>query len=416
MKAVLLSTSDSNGGAAIACLRVALALKTAGIDVKVLVIDKKSLNDFVCQLNPWQIKIGKYIRHAQYAWEIRKITSPGYVFSNDPWWGLDISEHPDIVDADVIQLHWINQGFLGLPQLERLFELGKPITWHMHDFWPFTGGCHYPGSCRSFEESCGNCPALRKSSSNDLSKVQWSKKYRIFRNNAPVLVGASAWLTSEARRSSLGLVSRIEHIPNPIDTTRYFPGNKNKAREHFNIDQQSKVLLFAAMNPADIRKGYRQLEAALEIILHNKEQIILLVVGKIMKNFTRNLPFPTILAGPLNADGMRIAYQASDVFVMPSLEENLPNTVLESISCGTPVAGFQTGGVPEMIDHAINGYLATIGDVEGLANAIESIINHQDPNKLRDACLSKVYDSFLPHHIGQAYLSLFEEIVQSRNN
>lgn len=416
MKAVLLSTSDSNGGAAIACLRVAFALKTAGIDVKVLVIDKKSQNDFVCQLTPWKYKIRKYIRHAQYAWEIRKITSPGYVFSNDPWWGFDISEHPDIVDADVIQLHWINQGFLGLHQLERLFELGKPITWHMHDFWPFTGGCHYPGSCRRFEACCGNCPALRNSSSNDLSKAQWSLKSRIFDNNAPVLVGASAWLTSEAKKSSLGSVCRIEHIPNPIDTTRYYPGNKIKAREHFKIDQQSKVLLFAAMNPADIRKGYRQLEAALEILHQKNEQIMLLVVGKIIKNFTQNLPFPTIQSGPLNEVEMRMAYQASDVFVMPSLEENLPNTVLESISCGTPVAGFQTGGVPEMIDHAINGYLATIGDVDGLANAIENIINHQDPNKLSVACLSKVKDRFLPHHIGKAYLSLFEEVVQSRNN
>lgn len=415
MKVTLISTSDRSGGAAIACMRLANALAGHGHDVRVLVMEKKGQDPLALPAAPARQKLDGLLRHAQYAIEARTVFHGDRPYSGDPWWGHDIAEHPDVRNADILQLHWVNQGFLGMAGLAAIFALGKPVCWHLHDLWAFTGGCHYPGSCTRFETQCGECPALRSPAPQDRSMKQWGLKSAMYAQNPPILVGASAWLAGQASRSSLARGSRVTHIPNPIDPEAYYPApSREDARRRLGVPVEKNYLLFAAMNAADSRKGFTELRDALHLAANRLQGTELLVAGKARPELQEALPLPARLLGPLGPEGMRTAYQAADAFVIPSLEENLPNTVLESLACGTPVAGFRTGGIPEMVEEGRNGFLAETGNAGALAAAILSIREHADPSALAAGALAKVREGFLPAQVADAYTALFQEILDSR--
>ncbi|MDP2188254.1 MAG: glycosyltransferase [Sphingobacteriaceae bacterium] len=377
MKITLLSTSDQSGGAAIACMRLADALHDFGHEVRLLVMEKRGNHPRVIEVAPHRRKIDGLLKDIQYAWNKRFLIKPGFGFSANPWWDHALHTHPTIQDADVLNLHWINHGFIGLDALRKLFALQKPMIWHMHDYWAFTGGCHYPGSCTHFETGCGHCLALRKQGAQDLSRQQWLQKQALFQLNPPVLVGASAWLTQEAAKSALvqSTAAQAQHICNPIDLTYYTAADKAAVRTAMGLSPHKKYVLFAAMNTADPRKGFNQLISALKTLEGELAQTTeLLVAGKTNLKLIADTSFKVHFLGALNQDGMRNAYRAATAFVIPSLEENLPNTILESLACGTPVAGFEVGGIPEMVQHGRNGFLAPVGDAAALGNAIRSTL------------------------------------------
>jgi glycosyltransferase involved in cell wall biosynthesis len=377
MKIVLLSTSDISGGAAIASSRMAVALRKQGHEVHQLVLFKKSKDAWVEAITgeSW---FTERLRDAQYFFTQKFLVKPGYQLSFNPWRGYDVSQHPLVQAADVIQLHWINHGFMGMRELKALFALQKPIFWHMHDYWAFTGGCHYPGNCRKFETGCGFCPALRKRAEKDVTARQLLAKKEIYGTNRPTLVGASAWLSKEAESSYLANYAEVAHVPNPIDTAFYAEKAEDSLRMRLGIKPGEKVLLFAAMNTADVRKGFKELTEALTYLKKSSDlPLHLVVAGK--SSLPANLPYPASFLGPLNAAEMRAAYQAADVFVIPSLEENLPNTILESLASGTPVVGFDAGGIPEVVIDGKSGFLAKTGDSVQLGRAVAKALASEWP-------------------------------------
>lgn len=402
MKITLLSTSDRAGGAAIACMRLAEALSQAGHLVRVVVVERSSQHPLVVEGAPGREKLDQLLKQAQYHWNKRFTVSKGFEYSGEPWLEHFIHQHPAVVDADVLNLHWINHGFLGIKALQQLFLLRKPIFWHLHDFWPATGGCHYPSECEKFLSACQFCPALKNPGQADLSSVQFTDKLNLYKTNPPTFVGASAWLASQVQQSALVQQSgaKVLHIPNPIDPHFYTPADKQQVRNQMGLDPAKKYLLFAAMNAADPRKGFVHLREALHQL--DKElvpAVELLVAGKAQPNLAKELPFKTHLLGSLNAEKMRQAYQAADVFIIPSLQENLPNTILESLFCGTLVAGFETGGIPEMVKTGKTGFLASSGDSAGLAKAIHSAIHHPPFAGELPAYLA----AYLPQSVSEKY-------------
>ncbi len=403
MKIVLFSTSDISGGAAIAAGRMAVALRKQGHEVHQLVLFKKSKDGFVEAIagESW---LAERLRDAQYFLTQKFLVKPGYQLSFNPWSGYDVSEHPLVQAADVIQLHWINHGFMGMRQLKALFGLKKPVFWHMHDYWAFTGGCHYPGNCRQFETGCGQCRALTWPGKNDLTAQQHRQKVELFKLNRPTLVGASAWLANEARQSALARYADVAHVPNPIDASYYRQQADSSLRTKYGIAQNEKVLLFAAMNTADTRKGFRELVDALRLLpTVYSEPVRLLVAGKTQQ--MSELAYPTIFLGALNTPAMRAAYQAADLFVIPSLEENLPNTILESLSAGTPVAGYAVGGIPEMVMDGVNGFLAKEFTADSLAEAIAKSLSL----KADLGAQLNVESRFSEDSVANAYVRLFDE-------
>ncbi len=328
--------------------------------------------------------------------------------------GKRISDFYDIKEADILHFHWINQGFISLSELKKLFGSGKKLVWTLHDMWAFTGGCHYSGTCRLFTSECGKCPFLRTRKSNDLSNKVFRKKKKIYQNSNLTIVTPSHWLAEKVRSASLMQQFNTVVIPNPIDTEIFKPEKKALIRKINNIPEHKFIILAGSANLKDKRKGFHFVLKALEMLISGnpeiKEKTGLLTFGKSSEELT--LPcdhYPISFLDDEKAIAM--LYQLSDVYILPSLEDNLPGTVMESLSCGTPVVAFNTGGIPEMIDHEINGYLSDKEDMNSLCDGLKWIFHHKDTERIRNNCRRKVMENYSFEIISGKYYSLYESLI-----
>ncbi len=298
--------------------------------------------------------------------------------------GQRVCDHPWVQDADILNPHWVQKGYLSIAELARLSRLGKPMIWHLQDMWAFSGGCHYAGDCTGFTRSCGHCPYLKSPGDQDLSAAILAHKTASFSKAEFQVSTSSQWLQKEAQKSALFSSREVVHLPMGVDTDRYIPGDTLTARQRLGLPATGLVFLFVAMNVNDHRKGFQELSRALTLLADQlpagrRPEITLAVLGKFDTEQHAALPFPVHPLGfRTDLRDILSAYQAADLFLLPSLEDNLPNTVLEAMSCGTPVIAFDSGGVPEMIDHGANGLLAPSGDAESLALAMMTFVSMEE--------------------------------------
>jgi glycosyltransferase involved in cell wall biosynthesis len=367
---VLLSYHNQNGGAGIACGRLAEALRKAGHQVSYLV-QEKSGNDSSIELtnSPWRKALNwirfilerlAYLPYEKNK-EVRFLFNPGK-------FGQDLSQHPLIQQADIIHLHWVNFGMLSIQNIKQLIDTGKPIFWTLHDMWAFTGGCHHSGECLNFQASCGNCQEfLKNPASNDLSNQIWNEKFKAFQRPNLHIITCSDWLKERATSSCILKNQPIQSIPNAIDTSFFKPADKQNAKRILGLDPSNKHILFVAMRVNAPKKGFSYLEKALQGLDPSTTELI--VVGNAQD--LPELQLKAHIMGHISSPEKMIQiYQAADVFVTPSLEENLPNTLMEALACGTPCVGFAIGGIPEMIDHQVNGYVAEYLSAEDLTKGL----------------------------------------------
>lgn len=330
--------------------------------------------------------------------------------------GKNLTRHPLVRQADVLHLHWVNQGLLSLRGISQLGALGKRMVWTLHDTWAFTGGCHIFTDCDRFRQSCGHCPYLRQPASNDLSHQVLEKKRRFFPQNIQ-FVTCSAWLRDVALSSSLLAGRQVEVIPNPIDTSVFHPASEpDRAswRREMGIAPEAKILLFVAMNLRDAHKGFRFLPEALRHLKAQQPDLRLevVVLGKSEPEGLAELPYPVHALGLVHgAERLARIYGAADVFVTPSLADNLPNTVMESLACGTPVAAFRTGGIPEMVEHLREGFVARQGDSRELAEGIGWILSGIVPQEvLRENARQKVLREYANEVVAERYAALYRRL------
>ena len=418
MKVVLVNKYISFGGAAIACKRLSKALKLSKIDVSLLVqVNPKNEIDVYSTTNSI---FKNYIDLFRFAYE--RLIFSFKEKSKEVRFAFTIGNTGERIDnldivksADIIHLHWINHGFLSNSSLKKLIDLNKPIVWTMHDMWNFTGGCHYSGECERYKNECGNCIFLKSPKANDLSSKGWEIKREIYKNANITFVACSQWLAGVARTSNLLNGFRVESIPNPIDTNVYAPISKAEAKKELNIDITKKQILFGAMNIADKRKGFEYLKSALELLSINNREIFneveLMVFGKSTPELLAQFPFKVNNLGMLNStEKIVLAYNAADIFVTPSLEDNLPNTIMEALSCGTPVAAFNTGGIPEMVDHKITGYLSEYKSAVDLAEGIKWILFESNYEALTKNARKKVEENYNEKVVAEKYIKLYNEV------
>ena len=412
MKVVILNTSEHTGGAAVAANRLLKALRKQGVEATMLVRDKSSQDPNVHSINRTWFQ--QKVNLLRFLWE-RLVIFLCNRFSRSTLFqvsiantGTDLSQHPLVQAADVIHLHWINQGFLSLHDLQKLVALDKPIVWTMHDMWPCTGICHHARDCEQFQQQCEGCFYLQ-SIHPDLSTRVFRAKSQLYRTAPMTFVGCSQWLTDRAHQSRLVIGKQVLSIPNPIDLQRFKPMERKAMRERWKLPLDKKLILFGALNVTNERKGLAYLIKALHIL--QPDHIALVVFGQVKSQVAERIPVAIHSLGYVS-DEEKVAtiYNAVDLFVTSSLEENLPNTIMESMACGTPCVGFRTGGIPEMIDHLSNGYVANYQDSADLARGIEWVLNHQEPAKLRETCIQKVKEHYSEEVIAGKYLSLYEQI------
>lgn len=400
---VLLLNTYMHGGAGIASRRLQCALQMSGVTAEYLsAADTGSRWPFYAE----RLSFLPYERDKS----VRFSFSPAN-------YGKNLQHHPLVQQADVLHLHWINQGFLSLTGIKNLAGLGKPMIWTLHDMWAFTGGCHYSRGCDRYKDACCQCPYLRHPATNDFSNRLWRRKKALYPADIQ-FVTCSEWLADVARSSGLLQGFPIRAIPNPIDTSVFSPRSAEE-REVFrvskNISPGAFVLLFVAMNVQETRKGFIFLLEALHHLRAQSPdiQIEIVVLGKSEPETLESLPYPVHALGMVQDPAeLARAYGSADVFVIPSLEDNLPNTVMESLACGTPVVGFNTGGIPEMVGHGKEGFIAAQGDSMGLANGISTVLMGETAlPDYRKAARAKVELHYSNDRVAERYIALYQEVL-----
>jgi glycosyltransferase involved in cell wall biosynthesis len=411
---LILNTFDTQGGAAIATYRLHKGLRSIGIDSHMLVQGRKS-DDYsvIGPITKWQ-KAFALVRPFLDGIATNLYRKRRRVFFSPAWLPEKLASRVANLKPDIVHLFWVNYGFL---RIETLRKIKQPIVWTLHDMWPLTGGCHYDDECGRFRQSCGNCPVLHSESERDLSRRIWERKRKSWEDVPIVVVATSHWLADMVRASSLFGDQRVEVIPNGIDTEIYKPVDRTVARDAYNLPQDKHLVLFSAFGAtSDKRKGNQFLLQALERMsqLGWGARTELVIIGASMPESPPDLGMKVHYMGLLHDEISQVLlYSAADVVVAPSMQDNLSNTVMESLSCGTPVVAFEIGGMPDMIDHQINGYLATPFEPDDLADGMMWILE----DKYRHDMLSQrarqtVEERYALKEVSNRYLALYQSILK----
>lgn len=409
MRVLIVNTSERTGGAAVAANRLMMALNNNGVKAKMLVRDKESDSLTVVGLPK------SPMLNWHFLWERLVIFfhcrfSRKHLFEIDlANTGSDITKLREFQEADVIHLHWINQGMLSLGGIRKILKSGKPVVWTMHDIWPATAICHLTLNCRNFTTHCHNCRLLPgKGSSSDLSTSVWRKKEKMLEDSSIYFVTCSHWLEQEAKASALLRGQKIVSIPNPIDTHIYRSGDKQAARKNLGLPEDKRLILFVSQRVTNKNKGMDYLIDACRQL----KDYELVILGGHAEEVVDQLPLKAHPLGYVN-DERRIVeiYQAVDVFVLPSLSENLPNTIMEAMACGVPCVGFKVGGIPEEIDHKRNGYVAEYRDSDDLARGIRWILSEADYDQLSQEAVRKVAHSYSQQSVAISYLDVYHQAM-----
>ncbi|MGW8247533.1 MAG: glycosyltransferase family 4 protein [Acidiferrobacterales bacterium] len=386
-----INTNDISGGAARAAYRLHKSMVAQGLDSQMYVKHKKSDDETVLKFrlpNRFLDRLYRDIREKQIKKESEKYLQNRpkryELFTNDRnAFGKQVFSQ--LPDTDIVNLHWLSY-FIDYQSLFSYVPRPTSIVWTLHDLNAFTGGCHYDLGCGRYHTGCGACPQLGSESSHDLSSIVWQRKKRLFHSldeSRLNLVAPSKWLGEEVRKSPLMGKFPIHVIPNGLDVAKFRPRDKQGARKSLGISANEKVILFVSELTTNVRKGFRVLGEALAD-LHRLNNIVLLSVGREEPDVCAGIRH--IFLGTVESDDrMAEIYSAADIFVIPSLQDNLPNTVIESIACGTPVVGTDVGGIPDMVRPGTTGLLVRESDSIDLSNKIIELLRNDDLRKMMSA-------------------------------
>jgi glycosyltransferase involved in cell wall biosynthesis len=412
MKVLHLNTYDIVGGAARAAYRLHQGLQRIGVQSEMLVQTKASDDYSVVSPTFLLDKIVDKFRPS-----LTKLALPPMQELFSPQC-LPDRVLPKIRQnqPDIINLNWICDGYL---QVETLAKVSQPIVWTLMDMWAFTGGCHYSDICDRYVNSCGNCPQLRSTKEQDLSRWVWQRKAKAWKRVNITVVSPSRWLAKCASSSSLFQDLHVEVIPFGLNIERYKSMSQTIARELLNLPQDKQIILFGAVQAtSDLRKGFRLLQLALQNLSQSGygDQFELVIFGASQPITPVGLGFRAHYLGKLNDDiALQITYAAADVMIVPSLQESFGQTASESLACGTPVVAFAGSGLDDIIDHQQNGYLANPYDTDDLAQGIIWVLEDSDRlQKLSHRAREKAEQEFSQELQAKRYLSLFEAILAGR--
>ena len=417
MRILIVNTSERTGGAAVAASRLMEALCNYGVKAKMLVRDKETQSLTVSAL-PGQRRSQCHFLWERFVIWLHLHFRRQHLFDIDiANAGTDITRLPEFQEADVIHLHWVNQGMLSLKDIRKILESGKPVVWTMHDIWPATAICHYARGCEAFQTECRHCPLM--SGALDFSYRVWQQKQRMLQGQRVTYVACSQWLADEARKSALLKGQLVTSIPNPIDTHVFRPQDKQEARQALNLPTDKRIILFVSQRVTDPRKGMSYFVDAVAKLVEKhpemKQNTVVAILGGHAEDVASQLSLPACPLGYVsNPKRIVEVYNSADAFVLPSLEDNLPNTLMESMACGVPCVGFQVGGIPEMIDHRQNGYVARFRDVDDLAAGIRYVLDEADYAELSKSAVQKVAHSYSQQSVAKRYVEIYESAIQPR--
>jgi glycosyltransferase involved in cell wall biosynthesis len=384
MRILHINTLDIEGGAARATLKLHKQLLRQNVNSTLLVLVKKGYDNDILNIERKNISLYEKFRRfflRLYLWMVANLykhTNQG-VFSDDRSCHHQKRIFLHAEKYDLLNLHWIS-GFIDYRQFFKYMSSEKkPIVWRLADMNAFTGGCHYDFNCNKYSAGCGACPQLNSNNNNDLSSRIWKRKNTLFSMLNPEaihLVALSSWMKEKVNKSPFFSKFPITLIPNGVNLNIFQPKDKKKIREALNISSHKKVILCIAHSLSSPRKG---LSYAIEAIntLDNIHDYVVITVGYLDKRISFKCPH-FHFAWTSNNDELARYYNAADVFLFSSIEENFPNTVIESMACGTPAVGFAIGGVLDIIEDNVNGLLVEDVDSKKMSEQIVRIFSDRD--------------------------------------
>lgn len=399
MRVLHIQTSMTPAGNA--AYRLHLAMRREGVDSSVMTYKPFGKRNFVSSFKSgYKVLLSKVVTELFMPKVVRKPLT--YSYSQMPLLSKGIAHSWQVKEADVIYLHWVCGGFIGLNDIEELAKTGKPIFFFMHDMWTFTGGCHHSFECKQYESGCKNCPILAKNI--HMADRQSKKKKELFEQFPNLFfISPSEWMASCARSSSILKNKPIYAISNVVDETIFKPVSKEIARVILNLPTDKKIISFGCQagtnNPF---KGWKFLQEAINML--EDENLHLVVFGSDYDKTTEEqLKYPVSFMGAiLDEHVLALISAASDVFVSPSLAESFGLTFLENILCDTPVVGFDNTAVPEIVVNEKTGYLARNKDSEDLSKGIQKCLSAQiSPREVIAYSSCKIVKKHL-QYIGEA--------------
>lgn len=411
MSVTHVSYSDGGGGAARGAYTLHTALRKLGMASKFVVAERRTADPTVLAPEGWlsnQLHLGNRKLEELLP---RLLGDPKEFFSVNIF-GSNTMTRARRTQPDLIHIHWAGYGTLAPRQLR---NAGSPVVWTLRDMWPLTGGCHYTRGCERFTSRCGSCPVLGSRKRRDISTWGQQRKQRAFRESEIHLVALSRWMEREARKSQTLEGLPVTVIPPGIDLDVFHPLDPAAARRQLHLPPEDKIILFAAIDPSEARKGWAHLRKALHLISGQRETtddaFSLMVTASADSSSFTDSPVRTIALGKIENDRkMAAAYSAADVCVVPSLQEAFGKVAIESLASGTPVVAFQGTGIEDAIRHKVTGYLAEYGESEDLASGIHWALEIKgsgsfgsaiEPDRQRYSMLKEA----------RAYLDLYEEVL-----
>lgn len=406
--------SDYEGGAARAAFRLHAGLRKAGADSRMAVINRTLDDpDVVAPLGAagiWRARINRRVERQLLARE----KNSNLVAHSLALLPTGLGRWINASDADVVNLHWMGAGMISIGEIA---AIRKPVVWTMHDMWPFSGAEHYENPFSPGRSACGYSTESREPGDNgpDLDRWTFRRKRKSWAGRTFHLASPSRWLAECAGRSVLFGSQTCRVLPNGIDMADYKPVERAAARRAFNLPQDKKLVLFGAMSStADRRKGFHLLVPALRWLSEQNEyadRTEVVVFGA--SHSDADIALPAHFVGRIDDDErLSLLYSAADVFVAPSLQDNLPNTLVEAMACGTPCVAFRIGGMPDLIPDERCGQLIDPIDFKALGQGIAKTLQ-TDSAAARNACRANAarYDNVTA---AQGYLDYYESILASR--
>lgn len=416
MKVVHLSTTVSDASAN---TRLHRALLREGIDSKIITLTHTATCPGIYDIErTLKDKLSSHIRLIRERMKSKKVrTIEGCPFSYGEN-GINLKRNDDLLTADIIHLHWVCNE-LSISDLQEIIKLKKPIVWTCHDSWAFTGGCHVRCDCERYQQKCGMCKMVGSVSDRDHSTKILENKKRKWRKNNIVFIGPSNWMKDSIAKSSLFHNNRIEVIPNALELDIYHPMNE---REVFEIIKTKKKtnkinILFGALDINIPYKGFSYLIELLEkleqIEKEKKEKICLHIVGEGKINHPVLKQYECKYWGYIREPRkMAAVYNIADVLLYPSLEDNLPGVVMESLACGTPVVAFDTGGISDMVEHKKNGYIAKRRNTDDLLRGLFWVLENNHGNVLGNNGVKKVQDEYDSKVVAERHIALYNCLLK----
>ncbi len=416
MRIVHLSTNDVSGGAARAASRLHQGCQRLGEVSRMFVRNKESKNEGVWEYD----RTPGWIEHIKDRFKRRWLHRRFRRYQESRPNGLELFSQARTLDgyrvadalpdADVYNLHWISRFIDPLPFFQ---QTQQPVVWTLHDMNPFTGGCHYNVGCDRYRESCGQCPQLGSTDENDLSRSVWSRKETAYQeaieDGRLEIVAPSEWMAEEARRSTLFSGAQVHMIPHGLDQETFHPRNTDGLRSALSIPHDHRVLLFVADSTKNRRKGFDLLQDALAGL--DDEAVTLVSIGSHRPELKVSVPH--VHLGAIESDVLlSVFYSLADLFVIPSRQEAFGQTALESMACGTPVVGFDTGGIPDMVRPGETGWLAEPESARSLRNAIHTALSEDSKRQQRGTqARTVVEDEYTLEVQARAYQTLYRELI-----